>query len=208
MKRTPNKGDPYQLCIHLAAEPKRTDRKWWHVPSRDSWIVLCNKCHAAFTDRKSVDVHAEILAIAADAPKVSTAYQCAPDVVLVDKPAGERKEPPKIFAATLPRQDKLLDVFPLIDRGLTTLTELSRAFQAHTKARADLEIRRMELEAQGVERMIRMLDACTASAERMTTLAIEQDAVLFDRVRRFIATARELDELPKAEPQRPAAGRV
>lgn len=68
MKRTPRQGDPYSHCLHLAADAQRTDRHFWQVPPHEPWIVLCDDCHAAFSERRPIEMHGETQTLSADVP--------------------------------------------------------------------------------------------------------------------------------------------
>lgn len=182
MNRTPKQGEPYQVCIHLAADTGRSDRHYWQVPSRDPWIVLCDGCHGSFSKRQSVEIHGELFRLAEDvvsAPGSSCVEHSRPDVILADLPPVAEKSPTQLLTF-LPR----VDWMPLVDRSLSTLAELVRSAMAQASSRADAEIRRLEVETQGMERMLRLVDASVATIERLQSLAAEQDAVIVEMIRR------------------------
>lgn len=224
MNRTPKQGDPYQVCTHLAASPDRTDRHYWTVPGRDPWIVLCDGCSASFPERRSVEIHGETFQLAADVyiePDSSCVHHSAPGDVAADDPAPT---PPTAKAPTSAQASKsekgqLLQFLkkekdpawlPVADRAVSVAVELLQAFQAQAEARAKVELRRMELETQGMERLIRALDASAVTIDRLQALAVEREAAIvatLDRVQALIAPPlpREAHPSNGVSPIRPVA---
>jgi hypothetical protein len=99
----------------------------------------------------------------------------------VDDPEKKSKPRPKGKAPQAPTPTWQ----PMVEQGMSVLTELVRSFQAQAKARADVEIRRMELETQAMERMLRLLDATTTAIGSLMSLTIEREAAIVQTLARL-----------------------
>jgi len=206
MARSPKAGDPYQVCPHLAATPTSPDRHFWDVPGRAPWLALCPACHAAFAERRSVEIHAEIFRLAEDftspsAPRVS---HCAPGEVLHESaPSSPSGQP----AATTAR-GKLLELrrqspdpawLPLADKALGTLTELLRTYQQHEQARETLRLQRLELENRALAQFAQALESSTRTLDALHAQAIEREQSVLDLLRR-LTEAQNRPHRPRRKP--------
>lgn len=62
--RPPKAGEPYQVCVHLAADWNDGELHYWRHPQQPAWLVLCPVCHAAHLSRESVEIKGEVFLLA------------------------------------------------------------------------------------------------------------------------------------------------
>lgn len=207
MNRTPKQGEPYQVCTHLAAATDRTDRHYWQVAGRDPWIVMCDECHASFSERRGVEVFGETFTLPADVPIVpgsSCVHHSAPGDVVADDspppppPPKAPKSGPGQLLSFRPK-DKDPAWLPIAARVANVAVDLMRSFQDQAQARAKVELRRLQLETQAMERLIQALTASADTIDRLQSLATQREAALvatLDRVMGLVAPLSQRDPAP------------
>lgn len=216
MHRKPQAGEHYQVCPHLAAESGRTDRHYWRVPGRDPWLVLCDACHASFSERRSVEIHGELFTLAADvpiAPDSSCIHHSAPGDVIADEPPPAPQPPPNIptgQSADRRPNENAPPWLPIADRIASVASELLQSFQAQAQSRAEVELRRLELETQAMERMIRALDASIVTLDRLQALFTEREAAIVAMIARVVTLVAQLPprESPPSNGAKPTGSRL
>lgn len=189
MNRTPKKGETYQLCTHLTAVG--TGCHYWQVPGRQPWLVLCDACHASFSERKSVEIQGETFLLAEDIPIVpdsSCIHHSKPGDVIADDRPQPSQEAPKSPGQVLKFRSKEQEAQAWLAIGeqlASVVVRFAESFQKQWEARANIELRRMELEGQAMERMIRVLESNAITIEGMQKTAMESQAAMAETLKRL-----------------------
>jgi hypothetical protein len=189
MTSTPKKGEPYQLCTHLTVT--RTGCHYWQVPGRQPWLVLCEACHASFSERKSVEIQGETFLLAEDIPIVpdsSCIHHSKPgDVIADDRPQPSQKAPksPGQVLKFRSKEQEAQAWLAIGEQLASVVVRFAESFQKQWEARANTELRRMELEGQAIERMIRVLDSNAITIEGMQKVAMESQAAATETLKRL-----------------------
>ncbi len=209
MSRSPQAGDSYRACPHLAAVPPSSERHFWEIPGHEPWIVLGPVCHVVFSLLRSVEIQDATFRLAPDpagALGASSVSHCAPGDYVVEPISSSptTKPPPaaplgKLLQLRPPGRDPAW--LPLVDKALHTLTELVSTHQQQAQPREALRLQCMELKNRALEHFAKALQSNTTAIEALNAIAIEREHTLQSLVLRLAEAAREPAPPPCARPR-------